>query len=112
MSEKICILFSGIENLNGVDAVALIKRFNLKEYGGVKIGQMGKFWYGDFDPVILRKQKSAAMRDLLNLFIWFGLKKCVFRFDSACLADTAVHHRIHIEEQSDKYISIPKVSYS
>lgn len=110
MKTKFCILISGIDNLLGSDAIHLVERFKLKEYGGVKIGQRGKYWYGDFDTKINTERSLESLHDFTGLLTWFGLKKITYRIDTARIADTQVDFQLHMI-RDEKYIEIPKPLY-
>lgn len=112
MKDTICVLISGIDNLKGSEAIALVDRFRLKEYPGVKLGQRGKFYYGDFIPEIDKDKSSIEnLHSLTGLFSWLGLKKVLFRFDTASLVDSQVDFRLHMDKVSGTYISFPRISY-
>ena len=110
MTDKICILFSGIDSLGGSIAIQLVQAFALKEYGAVKMGQVGKLWYGDFDSVILKNTDLRIINSLVDLLLWLGSRKIKFRFDRSNLQDSQVDFQLHMIQEKD-YITIPEVEY-
>lgn len=110
MNKKLCILFSGFNNIDGVIALHMRERFSLKEYGGIKLGLVGTLFYADFDPTIDKEYTNESNRNLVGLFVWFGLKKIKFRFDTYSGKDSAIDYRIHMVKEDD-YIQFPEVHY-
>ena len=105
-----CVLISGIDNLVGSDAIMLVDRFRLKEYGGVNVGSRGKYYYRDFSNVIDKENNAENLHSFIGLLQWFGLKKLKYRFDRTHLADSQIDFQLHMVQDTG-YITIPRPKY-
>ncbi len=111
MKEKFCVLFSGIDSLKGTTAIHLVTRFKLKEYGGVKVGHRGKYFYADFDAEIDRENSLGNLHSFIGLLEWLGIQRIKYRIDRAHIADSQVDFQLHMIQETS-YIKIPKPLYA
>jgi hypothetical protein len=104
------ILFSGIENLDGTTAIELVETFGLEKYAGVKVGQAGKFYTGDFLSKIHKEYTLEALQNFTGLLVWFGLHRIRFRFDRkrGGTNDDSIDYQLHML-QDKGYISFPVI---
>lgn len=104
MNNKICILITGIENLNGIHAIHLQDFFGL-----IKYPSMIASYYVDFD-VEIKGMKNAInpTKNFAELLMFLGMRGYVYRFDSYSGVDSQVNYRLHIVEKQ-AIINIPRI---
>lgn len=94
--DKVCVLFSGFQNLDGSTAINLSTRFQLKEYPETAYPNK-KRYYADFDPTFRKDAKLSIHEDLATLFCWLGGNGIAYKINRAFMRDSIVDFQLYIK---------------